>query len=135
MGKAFLPVGVGLGVYYCYESRVGGFTLVSGGSMQPTFNDYMVTGWEKEEYKHAGTRNSALCNDIVYYERDFTLARGDVVLLKDPTRNNKLIKRVVGLEGDTVTPLGPNKEEREALTLGEGEVWVESDHAGFGYRD
>merc|ERR1719228_1075404 len=73
--------------------------------------------------------------DIVYYERDFTLSRGDVVILKDPSRENKLIKRVVGLPGDIVTPLGPNKEEREPLTLGEGQVWVESDHAGYGYRD
>ena len=58
-----------------------------------------------------------------------------MVILKDPSRKNKLIKRVLGLPGDIVTPLGPNKEEREPLTLGEGQVWVESDHAGYGYRD
>ena len=46
-----------------------------------------------------------------------------------------MIKRVIGLSGDTVTPLTFNNKLGQPITLGEGQVWVESDKAGFGYRD
>merc|ERR1719342_609160 len=48
--------------------------------------------------------------------------------------NNYLIKRIIGLEGDTIVPLGFNQVEREPLKLKKDQVWVESD-AGYGYRD
>ena len=45
-----------------------------------------------------------------------------------------MVKRVVGLPGDQVRPLGINNTVREPVTVPTNCLWLESD-AGFGYRD
>lgn len=54
--------------------------------------------------------------------------RGDIVSLvspKDPSQ--KIIKRVVGLQGDVVSTLG---YKQEIIRVPEGHCWIEGDHTG-----
>ncbi|XP_052840423.1 mitochondrial inner membrane protease subunit 2 isoform X2 [Drosophila gunungcola] len=54
--------------------------------------------------------------------------RGDIISLispKDPAQ--KIIKRVVGLQGDVVSTLG---YKHEIVRVPEGHCWVEGDHTG-----
>lgn len=60
--------------------------------------------------------------------RDFQLNRGDIVALispKDPEQ--KIIKRIVGLQGELVRTLSYRKE---FVRVPEGHCWVEGDHTG-----
>lgn len=55
------------------------------------------------------------------------LARGDIVVLRDPTRSvERLVKRVTGIPGDPIPPNGP--------TIPPARLYVEGD-AGEGSRD
>lgn len=54
--------------------------------------------------------------------------RGDIVSLvspKDPSQ--KIIKRVVGLQGDVISTLG---YKQEIIRVPEGHCWIEGDHTG-----
>lgn len=129
--KTFLLVGGGVSYLY-YDQHVGGLRRVIGPSMVPTFNlqhFHDPNIFERENI-------SSTSRDIIYFSRDFSLSRGDVVYLINPrTKNSYIVKRVLGLPGDTVKPLGVVKDqETESVTLSEGQVWVESD-AGLGYAD
>ena len=95
--------------------------------------------YSKEKFEDKNPTFAARDNltnpDLGYFTRSFEPQRGDVVLVVDPKNsNNYLIKRIIGLEGDTIVPLGFNQVEREPLKLKKDQVWVESD-AGYGYRD
>lgn len=60
--------------------------------------------------------------------RDLNVQRGDIISLispKDPEQ--KIIKRVVGLQGDVVSTLG---YKNEFVKVPEGHCWVEGDHTG-----
>ncbi len=60
--------------------------------------------------------------------RNYTVDRGDIVSLispKDPEQ--KIIKRVVALQGDVVSTLGYKKQ---FVKIPEGFCWVEGDHTG-----
>lgn len=60
--------------------------------------------------------------------RSNNVQRGDIVSLispKDPSQ--KIIKRVVGLQGDVVSTLG---YKQEIVRIPEGHCWVEGDHTG-----
>lgn len=60
--------------------------------------------------------------------RDYQINRGDIVALispKDPEQ--KIIKRVVGLQGELVKTLSYKKE---FVRVPEGHCWVEGDHTG-----
>lgn len=60
--------------------------------------------------------------------RDLCVERGDIVSLtspKDP--DQKIIKRVVGLQGDVVSTLGYKKP---FVRVPDGHCWVEGDHTG-----
>jgi len=103
--------------------------------MQPTLNSYNINSWDNEVNQMTDGRNSTSYPDCVFYTRKFSLDRGDIVMVKDPQKSGYLIKRVIGLPGDTITPLGFNKVEQEPVKLEEGKVWIESDTAGFGFRD
>ena len=49
-----------------------------------------------------------LQNDVVYFSRSIkNTERGDIVLLKRPRTNDYIVKRVVGVQGDIVTPIKP----------------------------
>jgi len=54
--------------------------------------------------------------DLVYYEREFILGRGDIVILRDPKTGGRRIKRVVGLPGDTITPLYLPRSQKGLLS-------------------
>nr|XP_016927711.1 mitochondrial inner membrane protease subunit 2 [Drosophila suzukii] len=110
-GKSLL-YGLPLGVTFL--DCVGYVARVDGISMQPALNpvpdekDYVfLLRW--------GTHNSQV-------------ERGDIISLispKDPAQ--KIIKRVVGLQGDVVSTLG---YKHEIVRVPEGHCWVEGDHTG-----
>ena len=132
--KGTVPLSIGYAGFLYYDQKVAGLTKVAGPSMMPLINSELT-------YTNEGTSFSANpgCSppqeDYVAYTRRFQLGRGDVVLLRDPRTSNLIVKRVIGLAGDTVTPLGFGGQEKEPVELGAGELWIESDRAGFGYRD
>lgn len=58
--------------------------------------------------------------------RDYQVDRGEVVCLispKDPQQ--RIIKRVMAKEGDTITTIG---YKEPILTIPQGQMWVEGDH-------
>lgn len=91
----------------------------AGISMQPALNP--------------DTRESS---DYVFLSRwavhNYSVERGDIVSLispKDP--DQKIIKRVVGFQGDVVATLGYKKP---FVRIPEGHCWVEGDHTGNNRR-
>ena len=120
--------------YIYTDANIGGIAFVEGPSMRPTLNNFAIESWNFDPNNKTSIVDTPT-NDIVYYERDFVLGRGDIVILRDPKTGGRRIKRVVGVPGDTVTPLTFGNQLGEPLTLGERQFWVESDKAGFGYKD
>lgn len=60
--------------------------------------------------------------------RNLQVERGDVVSLMSPKNpEQKLIKRVVGLQGDLINTLGYKKA---VVVVPEGHCWIEGDHTG-----
>ncbi|KAH7887855.1 peptidase S24/S26A/S26B/S26C [Phlebopus sp. FC_14] len=107
-GLYWLPIGIAFIQF--------GFTVktVKGRSMQPTLNP-----------------DTSAWNDIVVLDRFSVFAgrpikKGDVVTLRDPTDNKKvIIKRVIAVQEDTVKTLPPYPEPEKVIP--EGHVWVEGD--------
>ncbi|XP_038215352.1 mitochondrial inner membrane protease subunit 2 [Zerene cesonia] len=104
--------GVPIGVTFL--DTVGYVARVEGISMQPVLNPESTN------------------TDYVFLSRwsvkDFNIQRGDIISLvspKDP--NQKIIKRVVALEGDIVSTLG---YKNQYVRVPEGHCWVEGDHTG-----
>ena len=90
----------------------GGIATIRGASMQPTLNDEEDRVW----------------NDRVTVDRwsvhRAEWRRGDVALLSSPhDRRKKLIKRVVGLEGDWI-----RARSGELIVVPRGKIWVEGDN-------
>ena len=85
---------VAIPLYWFFSDTVGGLSTVVGTSMQPTLNPNALVG----EPMH-GSKDIILVNrfDRNYY-------RGDVVELISPLHPTKrMVKRIVGIEGDWVT--------------------------------
>ncbi|CAB3220230.1 unnamed protein product [Arctia plantaginis] len=106
-------LGVPIGITFL--DTVGYVARVEGISMQPVLNP-----------------DSKSNNDYVFLSRwavkDFNVQRGDVISLvspKDP--NQKIIKRIVALQGDIVSTLG---YKSQYVKIPEGHCWVEGDHTG-----
>ncbi|XP_045503812.1 mitochondrial inner membrane protease subunit 2 [Colias croceus] len=104
--------GVPIGVTFL--DTVGYVARVEGISMQPVLNPESTN------------------TDYVFLSRwsvkDYNVQRGDIISLvspKDP--NQKIIKRVVALEGDIVSTLG---YKTAYVRVPEGHCWVEGDHTG-----
>lgn len=102
-----VPVGI------TFTDIVGYVARVDGTSMQPILNP-------------------DCCTDYVFLNRwcvrSFVVSRGDVVALtspKDP--GQKLIKRVVGLEGDIINT---HNHKKPFVRVPEGHCWVEGDNTG-----
>jgi len=126
-----VKVGIGAAAYFYFDKNIGCLRQVEGASMIPTFNNHF------DNINFSTARPATLFSrDIVYFTRNKQkLERGDVVFLTRPRKDNvRLVKRVVGVEGDTITPVGVGGALTEPRQLREGEVWVESD-AGHGYLD
>ncbi|KAI9487443.1 MAG: peptidase S24/S26A/S26B/S26C [Benjaminiella poitrasii] len=96
------------------------YAVISGRSMQPTFNP----------------DSNMLKKDIVLLDKwtktDNHFERGEVVTLKSPVNPKCTItKRIIALPGDKIHPLRKNNE---TVPVPEGHVWVEGDEA-FHSRD
>ncbi|GLV45812.1 uncharacterized protein CBL_02832 [Carabus blaptoides fortunei] len=107
-----LLVGVPIGVTF-FDS-IGYIARVDGISMQPAFNpDKNIT-------------------DYVYLNRwavrGLDIKRGEIISLISPKNpEQKIIKRVVGVQGDIIITRG---YKTEVVRIPEGHCWVEGDHAG-----
>ncbi|KAL7416795.1 peptidase S24/S26A/S26B/S26C [Mrakia frigida] len=98
--------------------NVVGVVSVEGASMCPTLNP----DWPKHT-----TRDWILLDKWhVAWRKPWH--RGDIVTLWSPTSNSKrlTVKRVIGVEGDTIETLHPYP--RKFVTLEPGQVWVEGDN-------
>ncbi|KAF8296928.1 LexA/Signal peptidase [Clavulina sp. PMI_390] len=89
------------------------FMNVSGRSMSPTLNP-----------------DAHRMNDVIVIDKWHTLPgnkwkRGEVVVLRSPTTDRLIIKRIIALEGDKVSTLPPYPDP--VVTIPEGHVWVEGD--------
>ncbi|XP_041971635.1 mitochondrial inner membrane protease subunit 2 [Aricia agestis] len=104
--------GVPIGITFL--DTIGYVARVEGISMQPALNPE--------------SRNTDYVFLSRWSVRNYTVKRGDIISLvspKDP--NQKIIKRVVGLEGDVVSTLG---YKNQYVKVPEGHCWVEGDHTG-----
>ncbi|GBP45837.1 Mitochondrial inner membrane protease subunit 2 [Eumeta japonica] len=110
----FKSLVLGLPIGITFLDTVGYVARVEGISMQPALNP-----------ESADTDYVFLSRWSV---RDYDIKRGDVISLispKDP--GLKIIKRVVGLQGDVVNTLG---YKNQYVKVPEGHCWVEGDHTG-----
>lgn len=132
--KILLYSGVSGAVYLYYDQNHGGLRRVRGPSMQPTFNSVILPNIDVADYQKSSSYQPP--SDIVYISRNYSLSRGCVVYCLHPKRGTKLVKRVIGIEGDTIQPRGLKGAAvpPAPITLQQGEVWLESD-AGQGYSD
>ena len=123
--------------FLAFDTNVAAIRKVEGPSMSPTLNENEFTE-EKfaDRDKLNPTRDPIIYNDLVWFSRNFELQRGDIIYVADPKRQNiSLVKRVIGLPGDTIVPLGFNQEKKDPVKLSKNQVWIESDCGGFKYRD
>uniref|UniRef100_A0A1E1WXG7 Mitochondrial inner membrane protease subunit n=1 Tax=Amblyomma aureolatum TaxID=187763 RepID=A0A1E1WXG7_9ACAR len=104
---------LGLPVAVAFVDCVAYVAKVEGVSMQPELNP------EPEAFSDYVLLNR-------WASRSYELQRGEVVAIKSPRDpSQRLIKRVVALEGDTVRTLG----YRERLvTVPRGHCWLEGDN-------
>ncbi|XP_040199753.1 mitochondrial inner membrane protease subunit 2 isoform X1 [Rana temporaria] len=98
--------------------RVACIARVEGVSMQPSLNP--------------GGRNES---DVVLLNRwrirNYEVQRGDIVSLVSPKNpEQKIIKRVIGLEGDIVKTAG---YKTRFVKIPNGHMWVEGDHHGHSF--
>ena len=108
-----LAVGIPIGITFvdCF----GYVAKVDGISMQPSLNP-----------DNSGTSDFVFLNR--WSSRSFSYQRGDMVSLmspKDPSQ--KIIKRVIALEGDIIRTIG---YKNRYIRIPEGHCWVEGDHTG-----
>jgi len=133
LGKFVGHCTLGAVAVYTYDQNVGFLRRIKGPSMIPTLNSSQFN--EFTDWDLTPRNRQFLQNDVVYFSRSIkNTERGDIVLLKRPRTNDYIVKRVVGVQGDIVTPIKPGGTEGEPVTLEEGQLWIESD-AGFGYAD
>lgn len=137
IGKAVSALVVGGISYLLLDKYVGGVRQVTGPSMSPTLNRrYATFGTHYDSQNNFGLLPH-LVDDLVFFSRKTAvLERGDIVLLSNPKKDSTttLIKRVVALEGDVITPRSARGEKQEPVVVPSNCVWVESD-AGPGYAD
>ena len=124
--------------FLAFDTNVAAIRKVEGPSMSPTLNEneYTEEKFADKDNKFISTRDLITYNDLVWFSRKFELQRGDIVYVTDPKRQNtSLVKRVIGLPGDTIVPSGFNQEKKDPVILSKNQVWIESDSGGFKYRD
>lgn len=103
----------GISVYVTFNDCICTFASVNGASMEPTLNP-------KDKKR----------NDVVFLNRwrlDYDdIKPGDVVVLADPKHSDSiLIKRIIGIEGDTIrTP----RYKYDYASIPRGHCWVEGDN-------
>lgn len=111
---------VSAGVYFLgihFHEEVATLLVVEGASMRPTLNPDSLEDGDME--------NSDIC---LLKKWRYQPSRGDVVCLHAPRRSGAVVKRIVALSGDTVTPRDSNFHQGLPLMIPIGHVWVEGDN-------
>ncbi|CAK1589944.1 unnamed protein product [Parnassius mnemosyne] len=104
----------GVPIGLTFLDTVGYVARVEGISMQPALNP--------------GSTNKDYVFLSRWAVRDYNIKRGDVISLSSPKDpNQKIIKRVVALQGDVVSTIG---YKNQYVKIPEGHCWVEGDHTG-----
>lgn len=98
-----------------FENHVCSIAVVDGISMRPTFNPDSNLLW----------RDWVLEDKLI--DRRKRLDRGDVVVMRSPTLNRLVTKRVVAVPGDIVATRTVIAEDSKVVTVPQGHVWVEGD--------
>lgn len=107
----FVVIPVSITLVDCF----GYVAKVEGNSMQPVLNP-IIDGKSESDY--------IVLNK--WKMRTYRVSRGDIVSLyspKDP--ETKLVKRIIGIEGDWIKTLG---YRRKFVKVPKGQCWVEGDH-------
>jgi len=109
---------------------VGYPACIFGKSMQPEFNS--PTQWQTRDPPLLYRAPSLLRLDVdwvwvsCWKARDYQFSRGDIVVFVSPKEpHDYVIKRVIGLEGDTVTS---HQHSPIKVKIPEGHCWVEGDN-------
>ncbi|XP_028306910.1 mitochondrial inner membrane protease subunit 2 isoform X3 [Gouania willdenowi] len=95
--------------------RLAYVARVEGVSMQPSLNP------------EGGSEDDVVLLDR-WSVRNFQVQRGDVVSVLSPRNpQQKIIKRVIGLEGDFIRTLS---YKNRYVRIPDGHLWIEGDHHG-----
>ena len=102
---------LGLATYVAFTDHFYDIKLVHGKSMQPTLN--------------TSGNDTVIIMTSPWVGSLQNLERGDVITLVNPRDpSEKLIKRMIAVEGDQVTHINSD----EAVDIPKGHVWVEGDN-------
>ncbi|XP_074644729.1 mitochondrial inner membrane protease subunit 2-like [Tubulanus polymorphus] len=93
---------------------------VEGSSMQPVLNP------KQQMQKRSPTYDYVLLNK--WKARNYDVNRGEIVSLISPNNSDqKIIKRIIGLQGDVVSTL---HYKTNYVKIPDGQCWIEGDHHG-----
>lgn len=107
------PLVLGFPISVTFIDFVGYVARVDGKSMQPLLNPD-----RSKDFVFLSTWSS----------RHSKIQRGDVVCFISPRNpEHKIIKRVIGVQGDSIQP----RKSDASLLVPEGHIWVEGDHTAF----
>ncbi|XP_007903324.1 mitochondrial inner membrane protease subunit 2 [Callorhinchus milii] len=117
--KAFLSgFFVAVPVTVTILDRVAYIAKVEGASMQPSLNP-------------SGRKSSDVVLLNRWSVRNYEVHRGDIVSLVSPKNpEQKIIKRVIALEGDIIRTMG---YKNRYLKVPNGHFWIEGDHHGHSF--
>ncbi|XP_029417351.1 mitochondrial inner membrane protease subunit 2 isoform X1 [Nannospalax galili] len=109
---------VAVPVAVTFLDRVACVARVEGASMQPSLNP-------------GGSQSSDVVLLNHWKVRNFEVQRGDIVSLVSPKNpEQKIIKRVIALEGDIIRTIG---HKNRYVKVPRGHMWVEGDHHGHSF--
>lgn len=109
---------VAVPVAVTFLDRVACVARVEGASMQPSLNP-------------GGSQSSDVVLLNHWKVRNFEVQRGDIVSLVSPKNpEQKIIKRVIALEGDIIRTMG---HKNRYVKVPRGHIWVEGDHHGHSF--
>ncbi|XP_053320688.1 mitochondrial inner membrane protease subunit 2 isoform X1 [Spea bombifrons] len=109
---------VAVPVTVTFLDRVACVAKVEGASMQPSLNP-------------SGRNKSDVVLLNRWTVRNYEVQRGDIVSLVSPKNpEQKIIKRVIALEGDIIKTMG---HKNRYIKIPRGHMWVEGDHYGHSF--
>ncbi|XP_072915549.1 mitochondrial inner membrane protease subunit 2 isoform X2 [Hemitrygon akajei] len=109
---------VAVPVTVTFLDRVASIARVEGASMQPSLNPPGGT-----------TCDIVLLNR--WSVRNYEVQRGDIISLVSPRNpEQKIIKRVIALEGDIIKTMG---YRNRYIKIPSGHLWIEGDHHGHSF--
>ncbi|XP_058046768.1 mitochondrial inner membrane protease subunit 2 isoform X4 [Ahaetulla prasina] len=109
---------VAVPVTVTFLDRLACIARVEGTSMQPSLNPVEQRISDIVLLNHWSIRN-------------YEVQRGDIVSLVSPRNpEQKIVKRVIALEGDIIKTIGYKKKY---VKIPHGHIWVEGDHHGHSF--